>query len=550
MAAIVSDRFRDIVYSGDARYTAHLTINGNEISPRQIKSINISNPIIDDTQNSFYIGTFISQKIDITFKNIEQLDIQTGYEVDLSISLLVDGEQEKVQIGKYIIDNLAENYQKTNKITCLDYAIKFSPNVDYSVAFDENGEITLKNLLIWLCEHYGVELGTYPEINNDVKISVCDNTISGKRYISYIAEMFGGNAKIGRDGKLNIIPLNTNSAVTINALRSKSLTVGEKYKISQVIYFDAIRPFTFGDATDNTLIIRQENMFVVDESNIEAIYNVLNGFEIYSVTNENYGDISLDAWDILTLKVGEKEYQTLNNSTLTYEMNISTKINTTIPSKQQEVTTNVVANNDAERIRRVETRINQLDGTITLLSEDTSNIKLTQNNQYQEIMKQFEGYTPLSDTATLRERVEFIVTDTYTKQNVKEIISGTFVDEEGNIIQVSKTANKSGVFSNEGLRIQLEDENEKIISETSGLFNEIGLTVSKVENGNVVSGKPILFTGYVKSDNEYYGEQYGGQSITATNNIIVENYAVFGEHTRIENYTDDNGNTGGGLFII
>ena len=27
----------------------------------------------------------------------------------------------------------AENYQKTNKITCLDYAIKFTPNVDLNI---------------------------------------------------------------------------------------------------------------------------------------------------------------------------------------------------------------------------------------------------------------------------------------------------------------------------------------------------------------------------------------------------------------------------------
>ena len=87
---IVSDGFRDVLYSGDAEHTAELIIGSQTINPLNIKSIKISDPIIDTTSNTFYIGTFISKQIEIEFQNAEKIDING--QINLSIGTKVDTE--------------------------------------------------------------------------------------------------------------------------------------------------------------------------------------------------------------------------------------------------------------------------------------------------------------------------------------------------------------------------------------------------------------------------------------------------------------------------
>lgn len=547
MAVNVSDRFREIVYSGGAMYKCHLYIHDIPISPSLLSSIKISSPIIDKESNAFHLGSFISQQLTIKFKNVSSIDIKSGYNVALSIDLDVDGEPEQIKIGEYIIDDLAENYQKTNEIICLDNAVKMLSPINYKNAIynyeltqDETiipekiyyervsgtswkdyiyeavetpdiehiseyyepttESISLQDLLQWICDYYDVELGSYPTINNNVQTSAYDSTISGKKYVSWIAEMFGGNAKIDRNGVLQIISLNTPPVATINVSSGKSFELGEKYKISQVTYFDAVRNFTAGNNTNNTLIIRQDNIFVTEQDNIDAIYNSVKDFEIYSLLHENRGDISLDAWDIIRFKKGDNYYNSLNNNEINYNGVIMTKINSQIPSKQQEITTNNYYKDIPDAVRKVYTEIDNIN--------------------YQ---------------------IRFNAEHTYTKDQVKKIAKGESLEDE-NVI-VSYIATEKGTFDENGLSIEVIDETGAIVSDTTSLFNENGLLVRKVTNKVVDGGKPILFTGYVTSENPDYPE-YAGQTLTATQNLKVENWIEIGTKSRIEEFDEEvNGRT-------
>ena len=374
----VSPEFREQSYSGESLYDAILTINGNQVPTSQISKIKINSPIIDTSNETFYVGTFVSQEITIIFKNLDNLDIKTGNEVYLEIGQLINGEYEYVPIGHYLIDDLSENYSSTCEIPCLDYATKFKPNVDYSPCFVD-GSATVDTILEWICEYFDVEIGDYPTINGDVAVSTYDSTVSGKQWISYIAEIKGCNAKMGRDGKLYLIPIKRQPTTTIDALKSKSWSLGEKYKISKVTYFDAIRNYTFGNDTENTLYIRQDNPFVTGttaEQIIENIYDAVNGFEVYSLRVENYGDVSLNCWDIVTYTLGEDEnqnpitYNTFYENNMIYEMNVMVTNEIKIPTKQQEVTTNVLDGDEKAKIRKISTTVNGLEGTITLLAEE------------------------------------------------------------------------------------------------------------------------------------------------------------------------------------
>ena len=301
MAYNVSENYREIVYSGGAIYDCKLEINNVQVPNSQIQSIKISSPIIDTTSDSgsmFHIGTFISQSLEIKFKNLNGLDLTNNPQIDLSIGMYVGNSYEYVPIGKYLIDELDENYQKTCTITCMDYAIKFKSNIDISkflnrTMINENQEeihyAYASELFESICGYYGVSVGTYPETNNDKEIYFYDNSLTGKQYIMYLAELFGGNAKIQRDGSCSIIPLDNVANITINALTSKKFEVGDTYELSRVCY-------------DNGKQKYQANINVIDVSSLPLTNIDINSY-YYLTTQMKYYKYENNQWnEINTIK--------------------------------------------------------------------------------------------------------------------------------------------------------------------------------------------------------------------------------------------------------
>lgn len=444
MAYNVTKRFREIVYSGGAIYKCSLKINNKLVPNRQIAKITISNPIIDTTSDYFYVGSYIAQKLTIKFKNLDNLDIKSNNNVSLDISLDVDGTEVNVPIGKFLIDDLSENYYESCEITCLDYSVKAKNNIDYSPCFVD-GKAKIDTIFEYICNFFGITFDpNYPKTNGDIEVGIYDSTVSGKRYISYIAELKGCNAKHGRDGILYLIPLKQTSNVSINALKSKSWKLGEKFQISGVSYDDGARPFKAGDTTNNTLFIRSDNPFVKDQTTIDNIYNVVKDTIIWNLKTENYGDISLDPWDNISYQLGKETYNTLMNVNLTYEMNISSTNEIKLPTKQQEQTTNVVGGDIQSRLLRVGRTIDLINGEIKDLSEKVVDISNTASgvgsvnitNGYKGNLHKLDiyGYMELpivggqlgtSPSKVGISKVGYAITKTY-KKYIKPLIVGEF----------------------------------------------------------------------------------------------------------------------------
>lgn len=427
----VSDKYREKVYSGGALHRASLTINGVYIPNSNIKSIKIYSPIIDKTQDYFYIGTFLAQKIEIQFRNSENIDLNgiVTLTIDTKINepsgspedYTYNDGYEDVPIGSYIIDTSPEDYYKNAKITCYDKSILFKKNIDISQWFDENGEITAENLLINLCNHFLGEnmLGTYPELHRNLKTGSYDNTLSGKSYVSQIAEIMASNAKIGRDGKLYLIPLKHAPEVNINAKKGKTWEIKDKYKISGVNYENLDGIILAGNDENNVLYIRSNNFFINGtiehrQEIIDNIYNELKDFEMYAIKHENYGDVSLDSWDIISFKVDDNIYNSYNDNTITYEMNIATSIETTIPSKQNEEITNNVKK-DILKINKIENDIDQVNNRVTTT--------LTRVEEVQNDLE--ENYYSKSSINQLIQDVETGLTNVFTKSGGNNLLTNT-----------------------------------------------------------------------------------------------------------------------------
>ena len=547
MAYNVSNDWIAKCYSGESKYSCRLLINDKLVPIDQIARIDINSPIIDNSSQDkpFYIGTFISQSIKIKFKNLKGLNIKSGNRVELYIGQIVDEEDtyEEIPIGKYLIDELGENYQETCEITCLDYGVLFSTNCDYSSALVD-GKIEVDDLLEWICDKYGVELGDYPSINGDVEVGSYDNTLSAKYYISCIAEIKGCNAKIDREGRLTLVPIKSTPTRSINALKSKDWKLGEKYVIKNVTYFDAIRNYSYGTKSinlfyddnplfyqgvrlgfvsknerGNTLIIRQDNPFVVDGTVVENIYNEVKDLEIWSLKCENYGDLSLDAWDIVTYTLGNESYNTYYSNNTTYEMTVMAKNEVQIPNKQQEVTTNVVGGTEEQKIRRVSTEVNNIDGRVTILAEETGNIEsqiadiIIQSDSIQQSVSSVTG-----DIDTLTNTVNNIQTSTQEQINV---ISETLQ----NGVSLVKTT--SVTINDEGINVSKSDS--KISTTMSN--NEF-----RVEDNY---GTTLTFIGY---------DEQEGISKSEMDNLTIKKYLIAGNHRQEK--MEINGEDRTGWFYI
>lgn len=209
------------------------------------------------------------------------------------------------------------------------------------------------------------------------EIAVYDNTVSARTYLSYIAEQAGGIAVIGRDGKLYIKTIGE-SSVTLSLKLFKTFKWGEKFKITRVRYDDGIQLFEKGDTTGNTVYISQDNMYIVDQEQIDNIYNALKDLEFYSFEGESIIDPALDTGDIIIIDGKNVIYQ----GSMQFSGRWIASIESKIQCKSKEETT---TRTPSQKIinRRVQSSINQIDGKITQLAEQTTEheTKLTQQEQ-------------------------------------------------------------------------------------------------------------------------------------------------------------------------
>lgn len=223
-----------------------------------------------------------------------------------------------------------------------------------------------------------------------------DNTVSARTYLSYIAEQAGGIAVIGRDGKLYIKTIGE-SSVTLPLKLFKTFKWGEKFKITRVRYDDGIQLFEKGDTTGNTVYISQDNMYIVDQDQINNIYNTLKGLEFYSFEGESIIDPALDTGDIVVIDGKNVIYQGSMQFSGRWIANIESKIQC---KAKEETTTRTPSQRTINR--RVESNINQIDGKITQLTEET-----TENTQkITKVEQDVNGIT--SKVSSVEQSVESI----------------------------------------------------------------------------------------------------------------------------------------------
>lgn len=200
-------------------------------------------------------------------------------------------------VDTLLVDDFEENDDLTVTYTLVDYMAKFEFNYDASELIGD-GSVTLLALLQDMCSKAGVTLATTTFAGSSKAISWYDSTITAREYIGYIAELNGGYACMNANGELQILPFDNTVVATIDVEDCENFKVGEQHVISKVVYDDASgTKWEYGDESGETYYIDINNVFITDTSDVQAIYNTLNGYEYYC--------LSVDNCPITTAKIGQ-----------------------------------------------------------------------------------------------------------------------------------------------------------------------------------------------------------------------------------------------------
>lgn len=239
------------------------------------------------------------------------------------------------------------------------------------------GYATLSEIAEDICEKKGLELETSSFLNSDKKIYVYDNEIKAREYMSYIAEKAGGFCCASRTGKIQIKKLGEDEEKIPQRL-FKTYKWGEQHQISRVAYENGTESFKVGDETKDTLWLRQENLFISEEDDIQKIYDSIKDLDFYSFEGTTIINPAIDIGDIINIDGKKVIYQ----GEMTLNKRFIADIKSKIAIKQKQETT---VKKESQKVvnRRVQSRIDQAEGKIEQLVEETSenSKKITKHEQ-------------------------------------------------------------------------------------------------------------------------------------------------------------------------
>ena len=442
-------------------------------------------------------------------------------------------------LGSFIVTEPTDDEVNDNtKFNAMDYTvllnIDFNPNY-VSMTYPQSFTTLIAKgqypTALWLakytCEQANLTFKSTSFTNSDFLITT--NQFTGgescRDVLKAISQLAYGWCRTGWDDGVYIDEPQTNSVVMLDSdtdnfntityddyfsLKTQKNTFGPVNRVvigmkdveGENVYVEDIDSITTNglcelDIWDNPITYTQE----LRESVKEQARKLL-GLYYTPIETETKGDPWLKANEPLIVKDME------NRSKQTFPLNKTIKysghIRTPLSSPADTLTYQSTVYNDSlyKNIRDVRIQVNKQDGIINIIN---SNVQTTSDG-----------------LSALEKRFSTEITDSYSKTEIQEIISGTAPDGT----KVSSVTTTAGTFDKDGLTI------EQTNATTKTNVNANGMVIYDTSG----SGEDELLV--VDSDG------------VIGKNMTVRTYLTIGSHSRVEDYTHTDGTNGTGVFWV
>lgn len=389
--------YEEQVYSGSNNHRLYIkygdTIIGdeaNEYASPFASSLKWTRRLLDNGSKTFNLDCFVSQEIELVLNDYVIQDITQ--EIDIKIGTYIEKLNKWVYIplGKYLVqDNPTTNENRTTyKLKDKSKLFDFKYNAEPLIT-SKGGKATLLEILDDICSQANVNyVGSRTFSGYNEQIGIYDNTINARIYVSYIAEQSGSIATIDRNGNLTFIKIKQSELTTREVSEDivEGFTDGDNFIISKVVYESGIIKYEKGNDNNDTLYINSANPYVSNQTQVDNIYNIVNGLNINSFAiSKIYGNPTFDPWDLIVLNYEGKTYKTFAQYIFTFNGVFTSKYETTIEhsAKKQNVSINSEATfrkYAKTTIDNIEAKVNIATGKVEQLEKEVTTIKETNGN--------------------------------------------------------------------------------------------------------------------------------------------------------------------------
>lgn len=520
--------YTDRVYDADAKHKCYLAFNDEEYEDidTYLQKITINSNCLDTTKKVFMLNNLISKSIDITVRDFDTTKIKD--KITLKIGTYINDEIGYVYIPIGVF-NLQEKPTTSDGVTTIkarDNASLLDKPYNAKPLIDENdGVVTKLQILQDICTKFGITCNVTSFRGSDEQVGIYDSTINARNYVSWLAEQSSCIAYINRLGALEFKPINNLYKWSLPFKNISKYTGDLLYKVSKVIYGDGLYQYPLTETSNDILYLDVNNPYVTSQEIVQGIYEIANDFSISSFKVEKiYGNACIDAFDLIEVVDNDVSYETLAQNTLIYNGKLMHSFDTPISREKKE--TNITITPLESYKRSVKIELDNVQGQIkeTVSKVDTIDDQTAKNNTaiqeaYNSIQEQLKDYALQNDLLNIENSVTRLTTDTYTKEQIQQIVKG--MAEDGTEVSYVKT--------------------------TSATMDENGLTIDRETTGEENTLKANLDTTGVKVINkktnnnllEAIVDEETGESIVRSDNLYVSKYFVISSMARLEKYKNN-----------
>lgn len=484
-----------------------------------------------------FVGQFVARTLTGNLQDIsEDFNIEDR-ELELRLAIVSLGEnptENWYSLGTFYVTKPENNDVSDNtKFESLDKTILFNADFNYNYVStnfpssfatlcETNVGITAINLAKYVCEQVGVTFGTTSFVNDDFLIS-SNQFVSGdscRDVMKAIAQLAYSWVYIDWDDKCYIPTIEKDTTVvtdidTMDSDEYFTLTL-QKTNYGPVNKVSVGLSTVDGERIENTdtTSIQQHGETEIDIFDNPITYNtslrsqviegsdILFGIEFTPLDVETIGHPWVKGYKLICVDdtSGNKKYTLPLNNKIKYTGHIRSVISSVIDTKTESA-----------------------KGYNKKLYKDLQNVYIELDKQQGIITEVVSKTKALDDgLSSLETLVKSTTTDTYTKTEINEIISGTSPD--GTVVSSVKTT--AGTLDKDGLTIEQTD------ADTKTNINANGMIIYDATGGIEDSLLDVNKDGVIAK------------------NVKVNTYLNIGKHSRIEDYTSPDYVEGTGVFWI